>query len=286
MYDYVCDFPAAITVTIVVLAQGMCGLSKCITRYLIAMAVADLLVILIDVILLETLVLHLPYLPVFHTPVCRLHLVLYFIIIESSVWLTVAFTFDRFIAICCPQLKTKYCTERTAGVVIWTICAFSCVENIPVYFIYQPQLVINGQPWYCSVKPSFYVFPVWRAFAWLDIIQTPLLPFIFIVLFNTLTIRQVLVASSVRQGLRGVANGRDKEMESRKKSIILLFTISGTCLAVLLSLVITISHSHTDTCCIRNLNRIYWNIIGIYIGILGSVVDCPPPMVWRERRGT
>eukprot|EP00062_Callorhinchus_milii_P026379 gi/632988414/ref/XP_007883097.1/ PREDICTED: G-protein coupled receptor 15-like [Callorhinchus milii] len=203
------------------------------------MAVADLLVMVFDVILYDTINLHLPHSPTRQTPVCRLHLVVSFVIVESSVWLTVAFTFDRFTAICCPKLKIKYCTEKTAGLVIWTICAISCVENIPLYFIYQPQLVINGQPWYCSVKPNVYTSPAWRAFAWSDIIANPLLPFILIFLFNTLTIRYVLLASRVRQGLRVAVKGRDEEMESRRKSIILLFTISGSFVLLWLTCMVT-----------------------------------------------
>ncbi|XP_007902368.1 probable G-protein coupled receptor 139 [Callorhinchus milii] len=236
-------FPAAIAVTIVILAQGMCGLSKCVNRYLVAMAISDLLVIFIGVILRRTFLLHLPYLPLFHTPVCSLNLTLRFFIIDISVWLTVAFTFDRFIAICCTKLKTKYCTEWTARLMIWAICTFLCVENIPVYFVYQPQLIVNGQPWYCTIKPSFYVFPAWRVFGWLNIILNPLLPFILILLFNTLTIRHVLVASRVRQGLRGSAKGRDEEMESRRKSIILLFTISGSYVLLWLTFMVIFMYS-------------------------------------------
>eukprot|EP00062_Callorhinchus_milii_P023777 gi/632983001/ref/XP_007908432.1/ PREDICTED: type-2 angiotensin II receptor-like [Callorhinchus milii] len=233
----------AIAVTIVVLTQEMCGLSKCVTRYLVAMAVADLLVMVFDVIFYETFHIYLPHSPTHRTPVCRLHLALCFVIIESSVWLTVAFTFDRFTAICCPKLKTKYCTEKTAGLVIWTICAVLCVQNIPTCFIYQPRLVINGQPWYCSVKPIVYTSPAWTVFAWLDVIANPILPFILILLFNTLTIRYVLVASRVRQGLRRAVKGRDEEMESRRKSIILLFTISGS--FVLLGLTYMVTFMYT-----------------------------------------
>eukprot|EP00062_Callorhinchus_milii_P027022 gi/632989833/ref/XP_007883859.1/ PREDICTED: G-protein coupled receptor 15-like [Callorhinchus milii] len=207
------------------------------------MAVADLLVMFFDVILYETINGHLLHSPTQQTPVCRVHLVLCFVIIESSVWLTVAFTFDRFTAICCPQLKIKFCTERTAGLVIWTICAVLCVENIPIYFIYQPRFVINGQPWYCSVKPNFYTSPAWTVFAWLDVIANPILPFILILPFNTLTIRHVLLACKVRQGLRGAAKGRDEEMESRRKSIILLFTISGSFVLLLLTYMVTFMYA-------------------------------------------
>ncbi|XP_067865930.1 probable G-protein coupled receptor 139 isoform X1 [Heterodontus francisci] len=39
--------------TIVILSRGKCGLSKCISRYMVAMTTADLLVLIFDVILYE-----------------------------------------------------------------------------------------------------------------------------------------------------------------------------------------------------------------------------------------
>ncbi|XP_072892291.1 uncharacterized protein [Hemitrygon akajei] len=84
-----------------------------------------------------------------------------------SVWLTVAFTCDRFVAICCENLKTKYCTERTAAVRV-------------------------------SLRP-----PRGR----------------------------ILTANRIRMGLRRRSNGnneKDPEVENRRKSVVLLFSITGS----------------------------------------------------------
>ena len=123
---------------IVILSRGKCGLSKCVTRYLVGMAAADLLVVISDPLLSRTsgIYFYRSFLRI--TPVCRLRMWLVFASTATSVWLTVAFTVDRFVAICYEKLKTKYCTERTAAVVIGTVSVLACLETVPWGFIYEP----------------------------------------------------------------------------------------------------------------------------------------------------
>ncbi|XP_069755518.1 probable G-protein coupled receptor 139 [Narcine bancroftii] len=222
--------PAANILSIVILPQGKCGLSKCITRYLVSMAVADLLVVVTALILNPINGIYLPVSFLSTTPVCSLSTVLIYSSRDCSVWLTVAFTFDRFVAICCQNLKAKYCTGKTARVVICVVCALGCLKNIPWYFVYEPLYVINNVPWFCRIKSEFYASFSWTGFDWFDRVLTPCVPFFLIVLFNALTVRYILVASRARKRLRGSQNGekqRDPEMETRRKSILVLFIISG-----------------------------------------------------------
>ncbi|XP_067865135.1 probable G-protein coupled receptor 139 [Heterodontus francisci] len=215
---------------IVILSRGKCGLSTCTTRYLVAMATADLLVIITEVILNQINSLYFPVCFLDITPVCSVNSVLLRAATDCSVWFTVTFTFDRFVAICCQKLKTKYCTEKTAAVVLATTCILLCSKNIPFYFIYEPGEIIDNVPWFCDIKSSYFREPGWVGFDMFDPVLTPLLPFALILLFNALTVRHILVASRVRKGLRGQSKGEnrsDPEMESRRKSVILLFTISG-----------------------------------------------------------
>ncbi|XP_048456426.1 probable G-protein coupled receptor 139 [Rhincodon typus] len=218
-------------VAILILARDRCGLSKCITHYLVAMAVADLLVIFTDVILFTMIPFNFPGTYLDTTPAVSLSHVLLSAATDVSVWATVSFTFDRFVAISCQKLKTKYCTEKTANVVITTVSVVFCLKNIPWYFIFEPEYVIDNVPWGGIESVSFCTDTVWISFDTLCIILTPFLPFILILLFNALTIRHILVASRVRRKLLDHSkseNHTDPEMESRRKSIILLFTISGS----------------------------------------------------------
>ncbi|XP_067827995.1 probable G-protein coupled receptor 139 [Heptranchias perlo] len=216
---------------IVILSRGKCGLSKCITRYLVAMATADLLVIVCNVILYR--IAHLYWRDTFllYTPVCRFILFLAPTATDSSVWLTVAFTFDRFVAISCQKLKTKYCTEKTSLVIIVTLSALFGLKNIPRPFVYIHYPTVNNIPRGCLVSSQFYILPTWIAFSWIEQLLTPLLPFCLILLFNALTVRRILVASRARRSLRDLSNGendKDPEMKNRRRSIVLLFAISGS----------------------------------------------------------
>ncbi|XP_059498747.1 probable G-protein coupled receptor 139 [Stegostoma tigrinum] len=216
---------------IVILSCRQCGLSNCTTRYLVAMATADLLVILTEVLLrqISYYYFHMTFLDI--TPVCSVRAVLLSAATDCSVWFTVSFSFDRFVSICCQKLKTMYCTERTTTVVLATTCTLLCLRNIPFYFIFDPWVIIDNVLWLCVVKPSVYNDPAWVGFSWLDAVLTPLLPFALILLLNALTVRHILVTSQARKRLRGESKGenpRDPEMENRRKSVILLFAISGS----------------------------------------------------------
>ncbi|XP_067870216.1 probable G-protein coupled receptor 139 [Heterodontus francisci] len=216
---------------IAILSRGRCGLSKCITWYLVFMAVTDLLVIITAVILNRIGGIYLQKSFLSTTSACRVSTVLIYSSRDSSVWLTVAFTFDRFVAICSQKVKKMYCTEKTAAVVIGTICILSCLKNIPFYFAYEPLYTINNVAWYCSRKLSFYLSSIWTAFVWFDRLLTPCLPFLMMLLLNALTVAHILGANRARKRLRAHSSGgnqSDPEMEKRRKSIVLLFTISGT----------------------------------------------------------
>ncbi|XP_060678062.1 probable G-protein coupled receptor 139 [Hemiscyllium ocellatum] len=211
---------------IIILSRGRCNLSRCITFYLVAIAVTDFFVIMTAVILNRISRIYFRESILSTTPVCTLSVVLVYATRDCSVWLTVAFTIDRFVAICCQKLKTRYCTEKTASLVIGIVCALCCVKNIPFYFIYEPLYILDGISWFCNVKSNFYVWPAWQAYDWFFQIYTPFLPFFVILMLNVLTIRQIMVANRARRRLRGAEKQQDQEMAHRKRSIILLFTVS------------------------------------------------------------
>ncbi|XP_067879948.1 probable G-protein coupled receptor 139 [Heterodontus francisci] len=226
---------------IVILSRGKCGLSTCITRYLVAMAMADLLVVINEVILYRISYSYFRGSFLDITPACSVIIVLSHVSTNTSVWFTVTFTFDRFVAICCRKLKTKYCSQQTAAVVITTTCILICLKSVPFYFTLEPREVIDHVPWDCLTKESYFSEPGWMAFDWFDSVLTPLLPFALILLLNALTVRYILAASRVRKGLRGQSEGEihtDPEMESRRKSVILLFTVSGSFILLWLTTVI------------------------------------------------
>ncbi|XP_067884280.1 probable G-protein coupled receptor 139 [Heterodontus francisci] len=217
--------------TIGILSLGKCGLSKCVTRYLVAMLAADLLVIILDLILRHIPIVYREQFQfLWYIPVCNIHAVLLYAATDCSVWFTVTFTLDRFVAICCQKLKSKYCSEQTSAVVVGTVTVLSCLKNIFWYFMLTGWYLLWNSPWFCEVTRDGYSSRVWTIIEFLHHILTPGVPFVLILLLNALTIRHILVSSRGRRRLRAHCSGesrRDPEMESRRKSIILLFVISG-----------------------------------------------------------
>ncbi|XP_067880512.1 probable G-protein coupled receptor 139 [Heterodontus francisci] len=195
------------------------------------MSVADLLVIILDLILRHIPIVYWEQFRfLWSIPVCNIHAVLLYTVTDCSVWFTVTFTIDRFVAICCQKLKSKYCSEKTAGVVVGTVSVLSCLKNIFWYFMLTGQYWLGNNPWFCDVTEDVYVSRVWGTIEFLHNILTPGLPFVVILMLNALTVRHILVSSRVRRRLRAHSSGkcrRDPEMESRRKSIILLLVISG-----------------------------------------------------------
>ncbi|XP_043540892.1 probable G-protein coupled receptor 139, partial [Chiloscyllium plagiosum] len=228
---------------IIVLLRRRCGLSGCMTYYLMSMAATDLLVLVTIVILNRITGIYFPFTFLSITPICSFRAAVNFAVIDSSVWLTVAFTFDRFIAICWQKLKIKYCTEKMAAWVIGIVSALSCGKNIATYFMYEPVYIINNRPWFCAVKATYYISLAWAAYDWIRSILTPCLPFILILLLNALTIRHILAAIASRRRLRSQRTGEnqgDPEIEKRRESIVFLFAISGSFIPLYLVFVVMI----------------------------------------------
>ncbi|XP_067835729.1 probable G-protein coupled receptor 139 [Heptranchias perlo] len=221
-------------VTIAILCRGKCGLFKALTLHLLTIALSDLMVIAFSVIFDKIIYFNVS-LTFFSTPVCNFNQFMKSAFIDCSVWSTVAFTFDLFMAVCHQGLKAKYCTVRTAATVLGAIWVVSILRNIPEYIKYEPLVTMDYQIWGCRVKRGFGHLAGWAIFDWLQHILTPLIPYVSILLFNCLTVKHILAASSVRKRLRsqtinnGVGqNGNDAEVENRRKSIFLLFTISAS----------------------------------------------------------
>ncbi|XP_059509220.1 probable G-protein coupled receptor 139 [Stegostoma tigrinum] len=218
-------------VTIVILSQKKCGLSRCVSHYLVAMAIADLLVIIIDLILRRIPFVYLVEHHFFEgIHVCNIHAVFIHAATDCSVWFTVTFTFDRFVAICCPNLRSKYCNVKTAAVVLATVTGLSCLKNIFWYFMLRKKYYDSSTSWFCRVRRDVQVSPVWAAIEFCHYIITPGVAFILILLLNVLMIRYIAVTSRSRRRLHQRSNKKsikDPEMKSRKNSIILLFLLSG-----------------------------------------------------------
>ncbi|XP_067909625.1 probable G-protein coupled receptor 139 [Heterodontus francisci] len=217
--------------TIRILFWGKCGLFKSVTHYLVAMAVADLLDVILDLTLRHIPILYREHFEFLRSiPVYNIHAVLLYTATDCSVWFSVTFTFDRFVAICCQKLKSKYCSEKTAAVVLGTVTVLSRLKNITWYFMFTGWYRLVYFPWFCAVAVGVYYSRVWGTIEFIHSILTPAVPFVVILLLNTLTVRHIILRSRARRRLRTHSSGEsrsDPQMDSRRKSIILLLVISA-----------------------------------------------------------
>ncbi|XP_067864774.1 probable G-protein coupled receptor 139 [Heterodontus francisci] len=227
--------------TILILARGNCSLSKCISAYMVAMAAADLMVMIFNIILYNICTYNFPHSFLSYTAVCKFTIYFNSTSLHMSVWFTTLFTFDRFVAICCQRFKTKYCTVRNAAVVITTVSVLLSLQNLPYFFAFQSAQIINNIDWGCQPRQDFFSSLVGVGFSWLQSILSNWIPFSLILLFNCLTVRRIVVASRARRALRGHSseNQSDPEMESRRNSIILLFSVSGSYIVLWLTPIVS-----------------------------------------------
>ncbi|XP_062895494.1 probable G-protein coupled receptor 139 [Mobula hypostoma] len=216
--------------TIIILSRGKCGLSKCISAYMTMMAVADLLVILINVLVYEILIFRLSNSFLHYTEVLKATVYLVAVTLDLSLWYTVAFTGDRYVSICCQKFKTKYCRVKIARILAAVILAVACLENIPFLFALQPQQIVGNISWGVLPKLDIVNSAPFVAFSRFKSFRNLLCVFGLIFLFNAMTARHILVASKSRRGFRihKSTTERDTEMENRKKGIMLLFCVSGS----------------------------------------------------------
>ncbi|XP_048476016.1 probable G-protein coupled receptor 139 [Rhincodon typus] len=281
---------AANLAVIVILSRGRCGLSKCITYYLVSMAATDLLAIITAVILNRIVGMYFPFSFMFVTPVCSVNFVLMAGSRDCSIWATVVFTVDRFVAISCPKLKRKYCTGKAAAVIIGAFSGMSCFKNTFWYFIYEPLCTIGNIPWHCKIKSIFYTSPAWAAYDWIHCISTPCLPFVLILLLNAVTVRQILKAIRIRKRLRvgkQVENLNDTEVNNRRKSIILLFCISGSFILLWLLFLLTFLYVRIKNVSYfsgSNYNESNFNLeeSGYMLQILSSCIN---PFIYTGTQG-
>lgn len=208
---------------------------------MVAMATADLLVMIFCVIGYHIVMYQFPASFLSYTSACKIVLFFMSTSLHTAVWYTVLFTVDRFVAICCHKFKAVYCTVRTAVAGIITVSLLLHLQNVPHLLEYKHVRIINGIHWGCQPSTWFITSPLGSAFSFLQSIISVIVPFSLISFFNCLTVRRIIMASKVRSRLRahGSQAPNDPEMESRRKSIILLFSVSGS--FILLWLTVAVS---------------------------------------------
>lgn len=221
-------------------------LSRSSTIYLMAISVADNLV-LIFIVVLELSVEYHQQEP-FWSYECN----------NASTWLVVVFTVERSVAIHTRKIKTKICTLRCAAWTTTAVFLFSHLFAIPHYWS-NASVYENNQTKciYRPEAPSQFI----HALVWLQTLQAYIFPFIIILTVNGLTLRLISLSNGVHiaANLTSRVNKVVPLLCSRKrKSVVLLVTVSMS--FVLLSVTRAITQILLRTTHMYSLDRNDYNL--------------------------
>lgn len=136
------------------------------SSYYLAMLSASDMLVLLSYVFIDWLDKGLPAWPGGHRiraisleGMCHIFLYLSYTTRFSSVWLIVAFTGERYVAICHQQHRKKVCSKRYARRITIAVCVISCLVCLYKPFLsgsYAPkQLNTYGQERHCVSNPRF-----------------------------------------------------------------------------------------------------------------------------------
>lgn len=177
--------------------------------------------------------------------ICKVINVVGYTVSDYSVWLIIAVTVERYVAVCYPLRAPAMCNRQRAIIVI--ICLLMSLLLINLHFLWTVQIrkyQINGDDVYqCEGGPN-HVQLVQDIWPWVDAFLYSFLPFVVISVLNALIIRQVVRARRNRSGLQSnMPNQRNRAQESSLKLTVMLLTISFafllTTLPMNISLIVT-----------------------------------------------
>lgn len=134
-------------------------LSKSSSLYLMAISVADNLVLIFIVVLELSLKYH-QWEPFWsYEPWCNLRDIFTYGAHNASTWLVVVFTVERFTAIHTRTLKTKVCTQRYAAWTVTSVFVFGHLCAVPYYWsnasTTRPYAYTTTEPRLFSSTPWF-----------------------------------------------------------------------------------------------------------------------------------
>ncbi|KAK3085681.1 hypothetical protein FSP39_007067 [Pinctada imbricata] len=197
--------------------------------YLAALAVMDLFVLYVG--LLRRWVAQLSDIDIGdHSDwLCKFVMFFGYVCSDSSVWLIIIVTAERYIAVQYPLRASIMCKVRRARFITFIPVIVLCIINI--HFFWTVALnPFNGQI-KCSANPS-YIFLVEKVWPWVDTALYSLCPFFIITILNSFIVHQVLNARRKREAYlmqkkeRAIPHRRSKSAEASMRLTLMLLAVS------------------------------------------------------------
>ncbi|KAM4795715.1 putative G-protein coupled receptor 139 [Rhinophrynus dorsalis] len=215
-------------ITFLIFWRRDCGLSPSCRYYMMAISVADTLV-LIQIVIIEVILQYYTPEPFWsRSPWCMIRDVFSYGAYNSSVWMVVCFTIERFISIKTHHVKPKLCTRKCTLSIIAAVFTCSHLVSIP-YFWSNESKPLNGTERFICVYntrlPSFYV----EGLVWFQTTLVYVIPYIIIFTLNGLILRQICHSNKVHCGIQeNYTHFSSLRRLSKQKlrSVVLLVTVS------------------------------------------------------------
>ena len=148
----------------------------------------------------------------------------------ATIWLTVSFTVERFIAVCHPLKAARMCTIKRAKIVIYGVSIGATLYNIPRWFEYKPMhfvepklgnLTINivtqtnfvRNPWYTQIY-----------FSWLYVPIMCIIPLATLSILNTCLVMAVRRSQKQRKDMN-VRQSRENNVTIMLASVVVVFIL-------------------------------------------------------------
>ena len=160
--------------------------------------------------------------------VCRSFTAFGYAVSNFSVWLILAVTFERYIAVCRPMQKDQFCCQKVARKTTASLFIVMLLVHLHFFFTLDVRLWRhNGSPVLQCGSARGYEVLVDTVWPWIDALLYSFLPFVIITVLNARIIVQVLKSKQLRLGSGSDScRSRRPAQEGSTRLTVMLLTIS------------------------------------------------------------
>lgn len=142
-----------------------------------------------------------------------------------SAWFVVAFTVERFVAVCYPLRRQWMCTVSRAKIILASVTGVGLLLCSPVLWYSGPRMIGN------MTKATCHIVEGWEqsasALNVVDTILTFAIPFSIIVVLNSMIVRTVWKIATVRRSLKARVTSRDTPTLHQTRVTKMLLVVSS-----------------------------------------------------------